>query len=137
MSTNLWFIPFVIGVFKIPLVGPHLWEIRGESREFTRREICISYRRLTSYPRRNDIGPPNNWNNIVRIINQVVPITQFAKPGAFNDLDMLEVGNSGLTVAEQQSHFAFWAAAKYESLPRPHLCCADVLQGPRCLSRRI
>lgn len=29
------------------------------------------------------------------------------------DLDMLEVGNTGLTAAEQQTHFAFWAAAKY------------------------
>ncbi|KAG6836079.1 hypothetical protein H0H93_011585 [Arthromyces matolae] len=28
------------------------------------------------------------------------------------DLDLLEVGNSGLTVDEQQTHFAFWAAAK-------------------------
>ncbi|KAJ7845390.1 glycoside hydrolase family 27 protein [Mycena olivaceomarginata] len=60
----------------------------------------------------NDIGPPASWDNLFRIINQVVPITQFAGPGGFNDLDMLEVGNSGLTAAEQQTHFAFWAAAK-------------------------
>ncbi|EIN10710.1 glycoside hydrolase [Punctularia strigosozonata HHB-11173 SS5] len=60
----------------------------------------------------NDIGPPPSWDNLVRIINQVVPITQFASPGAFNDLDLLEVGNQGLTTAEQETHFAFWAAAK-------------------------
>ncbi|KAF7297605.1 Alpha-galactosidase [Mycena kentingensis (nom. inval.)] len=60
----------------------------------------------------NDIGPPASWDNLVRIMNQVVPITQFAGPGGFNDLDMLEVGNSGLTAAEQQTHFAFWAATK-------------------------
>ncbi|TFK33044.1 glycoside hydrolase family 27 protein [Crucibulum laeve] len=60
----------------------------------------------------NDIGPPVSWDNLFRIINQLVPITQFAGPGAFNDLDMLEVGNAGLTAAEQQTHFAFWAAAK-------------------------
>ncbi|KAJ3565765.1 hypothetical protein NP233_g7432 [Leucocoprinus birnbaumii] len=60
----------------------------------------------------NDIGPPASWDNLFRIINQVVPITQFAGPGGWNDLDMLEVGNSGLTTAEQQTHFAFWAAAK-------------------------
>lgn len=29
------------------------------------------------------------------------------------DLDLLEVGNAGLTAAEQQTHFAFWAAAKW------------------------
>ncbi|KAJ7490446.1 glycoside hydrolase family 27 protein [Mycena latifolia] len=60
----------------------------------------------------NDIGPPASWDNLFRIINQLVPITQFAGPGGFNDLDMLEVGNSGLTAAEQQTHFAFWAAVK-------------------------
>ncbi|KAF8215018.1 glycoside hydrolase family 27 protein [Mycena galopus ATCC 62051] len=60
----------------------------------------------------NDIGPPPSWDNLFRIINQLVPITQFAGPGGFNDLDMLEVGNTGLTADEQQTHFAFWAAAK-------------------------
>lgn len=48
----------------------------------------------------------------MRIINEVFPITGFAGPGAWNDLDMLEVGNGGMTVAEQKTHFAFWAAAK-------------------------
>lgn len=61
---------------------------------------------------RNDIGPPPSWDNVFRILNQVVPITQFAGPGGWNDLDMLEVGNTGLTAAEQQTHFAFWAAIK-------------------------
>ncbi|KAF7768293.1 hypothetical protein Agabi119p4_7536 [Agaricus bisporus var. burnettii] len=60
----------------------------------------------------NDIGPPASWDNLFRIINQVVPLTQFAGPGGWNDLDMLEVGNSGLTTVEQQTHFAFWAAVK-------------------------
>nr|GAT53645.1 predicted protein [Mycena chlorophos] len=49
----------------------------------------------------NDIGPPASWDNLFRIMNQVVPITQFAEPGGFNDLDLLE-----------QTHFAFWAATK-------------------------
>jgi alpha-galactosidase len=45
-------------------------------------------------------------------MNEVVPITSAAAPGGWNDLDMLEVGNAGLTIPEQQTHFAFWAAAK-------------------------
>jgi len=54
--------------------------------------------------RRNDIAP--GWKNVFRIINQVVPITTFAGPGGWNDLDMLEVGNvgAGLTIPEQQTH---------------------------------
>lgn len=61
---------------------------------------------------RNDIGPPPSWDNIFRIINEVVPVTGFAGPGGFNDLDLLEVGNAGLTVEEQKTHFVFCAAAK-------------------------
>ncbi|KAG7445709.1 glycoside hydrolase family 27 protein [Guyanagaster necrorhizus] len=60
----------------------------------------------------NDIGPPASWDSIFRILNQVVPITQFAEPGGWNDLDLLYVGNDLLTVAEQQTHFAFWSAVK-------------------------
>ena len=33
-------------------------------------------------------------------------------PGAWNDPDMLEVGNGGLTIEEEKSHFAMWALAK-------------------------
>lgn len=58
----------------------------------------------------NDIDA--SWDNLARIINELVPITRSATPGGWNDLDMLEVGNSGMTIAEQQTHFAFWAAAK-------------------------
>jgi len=35
-----------------------------------------------------------------------------AAPGGWNDPDMLEVGNAGLTLDEQKSHFAMWAFAK-------------------------
>jgi len=35
-------------------------------------------------------------------------INQFAGPGHWNDPDMLEVGNPGLTVAESRGHFSMW-----------------------------
>ncbi|KAK7018036.1 hypothetical protein VNI00_018432 [Paramarasmius palmivorus] len=81
----------------------------------------------------NDIGPPATWDNLFRIINQVVPITGFTGPGGFNDLDMLYVGNSGLTAAEQQTHFSFWAAAKSPlfigiDITRPESEIADALE---------
>ncbi|KZT18611.1 carbohydrate-binding module family 35 protein [Neolentinus lepideus HHB14362 ss-1] len=86
----------------------------------------------------NDVGPPNSWANIVRIINQVVPVTGFAGPGAWNDLDLLEVGNTGLSVAEQQSHFAFWAAVKSPLLISTNLSNAaqstlDILGNTRII----
>jgi alpha-galactosidase len=35
-------------------------------------------------------------------------IGKYAGPGHWNDPDMLEVGNEGLTLAESRSHFSFW-----------------------------
>ncbi|KAJ7078617.1 glycoside hydrolase family 27 protein [Mycena belliarum] len=85
----------------------------------------------------NDIA--DSWDHIIRIINQVVPITQFAGPGGFNDLDLLEVGNSGLTVAEQQTHFAFWAAVKSPliistNLANPSAQTLDILRNSRIIA---
>lgn len=37
---------------------------------------------------------------------------QIAGPGGWNDPDMLEVGNGGLTYEEEKTHFALWALAK-------------------------
>lgn len=87
----------------------------------------------------NDIGPPVNWDQLIRIINQVVPITQFAQPGGWNDLDMLEVGNSGLTFAEQQTHFAFWAAVKSPLILSTNLNTIssqvlDLVKNPRLIA---
>lgn len=35
-----------------------------------------------------------------------------AKPGAWNDPDMLEIGNGGLSHDEEKTHFALWALVK-------------------------
>lgn len=35
-----------------------------------------------------------------------------AGPGGWNDPDMLEVGNGGMTEDEEKTHFALWAIAK-------------------------
>jgi alpha-galactosidase len=58
----------------------------------------------------NDIIPA--FRTIPRILNQVVPQTDFAGPGHWLDLDMLEVGNGVFTIAEEQTHFSLWAILK-------------------------
>ena len=35
-----------------------------------------------------------------------------AAPGGWNDPDMLEVGNGGMTVTEYTTHFSLWCIAK-------------------------
>lgn len=58
----------------------------------------------------NDILPA--WRSIFRTLNQAVPQTEFAGPGQWPDLDMLEVGNGVLTIPEEQTHFSLWAILK-------------------------
>jgi len=43
------------------------------------------------------------------ILDQQVGLSQYAGPGHWNDPDMLEVGNEGLTVAESRAQFSLWA----------------------------
>ena len=46
---------------------------------------------------------------VMDIVDLQVPIGYAAGPGHWNDPDMLEVGNGGLTTTENQSHFSLWA----------------------------
>ena len=46
---------------------------------------------------------------IVDIVDLNEPLWPFAGPGHWNDADMLEVGNGGMTAAEYRSHFSLWA----------------------------
>ena len=46
---------------------------------------------------------------VQNIINVNVPLAGYARPGGFNDPDMMEVGRGTLTDTEQRSHFAMWA----------------------------
>ncbi|MBO0863509.1 MAG: alpha-galactosidase [Mycobacterium sp.] len=51
----------------------------------------------------------DNYNSMVTNFQLTAPLDQFAGPGAWNDPDMLEVGNGGMTAAEDQSQFSLWA----------------------------
>jgi alpha-galactosidase len=46
---------------------------------------------------------------MVDILDQQVGLSGFAGPGHWNDPDMLEVGNGGMTIPEYRAHFSFWA----------------------------
>lgn len=46
--------------------------------------------------------------SVMEIFHRNILLGDFAGPGGFNDPDMLEVGNGGLSPAEEESHFALW-----------------------------
>jgi alpha-galactosidase len=48
-------------------------------------------------------------NGFLQIIDQMDPIYSYAGPGHWNDADMLEVGNGGMTKEEYRAHFSLWA----------------------------
>jgi alpha-galactosidase len=54
----------------------------------------------------------NNWPSIVSIATYGEGPAQYASPWGFNDFDMLEVGNNGLTENEERAHYGIWAVSK-------------------------
>jgi alpha-galactosidase len=48
-------------------------------------------------------------NGMLAILDEQVGIGSYAGPGHWNDPDMLEVGNGGMTDTEYRSHFSLWA----------------------------
>jgi len=53
----------------------------------------------------------DNWKSMVSNLDNNGDWKE-AGPGAFNDPDMLEVGNGGMTTAEYTAHFSLWALIK-------------------------
>ena len=48
-------------------------------------------------------------NGVVQILDLMDPIYSYSGPGHWNDPDMLEVGNGGMTAVEDRTHFSMWA----------------------------
>ncbi len=52
----------------------------------------------------------HDWEHpVLMLVDLNEPLWPFAGPGHWNDADMLEVGNGGMTTAEYRSHFSLWA----------------------------
>ncbi|MEV6227736.1 glycoside hydrolase family 27 protein [Saccharopolyspora shandongensis] len=64
-------------------VGGHLWRTTGDISD--------------------------SWNSMTGLLDQQVGIEQHSGPNGWNDPDMLEVGNGGMTDTEYRAHFSLWA----------------------------
>jgi alpha-galactosidase len=77
-------------------VGGNLWRTTGDiqdrwaDKKEWRPGICCSF-------------------GVLAIVDAQDGIESYAGPGHWNDPDMLEVGNGGLTDEENKSHFSLWA----------------------------
>jgi alpha-galactosidase len=51
----------------------------------------------------------DEYASMLKIFKQNVVLDRYASPGHWNDPDMLEVGNGGMTDTEYRSHFSLWS----------------------------
>jgi alpha-galactosidase len=52
----------------------------------------------------------DSWNSMSSIgFDKQIPLVTYAGPGHWNDPDMMEVGNGGMTNDEYKTHFSLWA----------------------------
>jgi alpha-galactosidase len=51
---------------------------------------------------------PNDWAAVMETLDAEAPLWPYAHPGAWNDPDMLQIGNGRLNETEQRSYFSLW-----------------------------
>jgi len=51
----------------------------------------------------------DKWPSVLKILDRQDSIARFAGPNGWNDPDMLEVGNGGMSDTEYRAHFSLWA----------------------------
>ena len=50
----------------------------------------------------------DRWDSMIDILDKNRDLAKYAGPGGWNDPDMLEVGNGGMTTEEYRTHFSLW-----------------------------
>jgi alpha-galactosidase len=51
----------------------------------------------------------DEYASMLKIFKENVVLDSYASPGHWNDPDMLEVGNGGMSITEYRSHFSLWS----------------------------
>jgi len=54
----------------------------------------------------------DSWNSMISRADQNDKWAQYAAPGGWNDPDMLEVGNGGMSTTEDETHMSLWCLMK-------------------------
>ncbi|TQN69807.1 Alpha-galactosidase [Colletotrichum shisoi] len=72
---------------------------------------------------------PGTHCSVLFILNRVATFADRSIPGGWNDLDMLEVGQGGMTDEEYKAHFALWAAL-WAALKSPLMLGNDLRSMP-------
>ncbi|CZS95349.1 related to alpha-galactosidase precursor [Rhynchosporium agropyri] len=105
----LWVWLGTFGVWGMSIANA--WRMSGDIYDsFTRPDV------LCGCDTKNPADPfciaPGTHCSVLFILNKVAPFADRSIPGGWSDLDMLEVGQGGMTDEEYKAHFALWAALK-------------------------
>jgi alpha-galactosidase len=93
--------PIVLSICEWGTAKPWLWAKNVGNLWRTTGDIWDSFAKK---------DPARDWAHpVLAIVDMNEPLWQYAGPGHWNDPDMLEVGNGGMTPAEYRSHFSLWA----------------------------
>ncbi len=97
--------PIVLSICEWGTAKPWLWgkEVGGNLWRTT-GDITDKWSGQTKWP---DGSCCNN--GMLAIVDLQVGLESYAGPGHWNDPDMLEVGNGGMTDIEYRSHFSLWS----------------------------
>ncbi|MBT0670773.1 glycoside hydrolase family 27 protein [Novosphingobium profundi] len=71
------------------------------------------------------------------IVDQNEPLWPYAGPGHWNDPDMLEVGNGGMTTAEYRAHFSLWAMMAAPLIAGNDIANMDAATASILLNREV
>ncbi|MGO4779760.1 glycoside hydrolase family 27 protein, partial [Lysobacter sp. 2RAB21] len=74
---------------------------------------------------------------VSNIIDLHEPLHPYAGPGHWNDPDMLEVGNGGMTTDEYRSQFSLWALMAAPLLAGNDIASMDKATGEILLNREV
>ncbi|SDW38062.1 alpha-galactosidase [Amycolatopsis xylanica] len=58
---------------------------------------------------RTTLDIADSWDSMTDILDKQIGLEAYSGPGGWNDPDMLEVGNGGMTDTEYRAHFALWS----------------------------
>jgi alpha-galactosidase len=87
------------------------WRITGDIYDsFTRPDDLCGCNSIA--PGDVNCVAPGTHCSVLFILNKIAPFADRSIPGGWSDLDMLEVGQGGMTDEEYKAHFALWAALK-------------------------
>ncbi len=107
--------PIVFSICEWGITEPWLWA--GDVGHLWRTTYDIT-----------DRWDGTRWGNQLgwtEILEKQVGLEVYAGPGRWNDPDMLEVGNDGLTINESRAHFSMWCI-----LAAPLICGNDLRNMP-------